>query len=767
MGIPFDDFLDALESAGSKVKRRGDKAKAQCLAHDDKMASLSVKAGDDGRVLVRCFAGCDVSAIAASVRWEVKDLFPHDDDGKRGKRAPMPVTVEALAANKKLPVEFLRSLGLRDEGNYVVIPYLNLEGEEVARKHRTALKAKEGSFWQGEGGIYAYGVWRLADARKRRELVLVEGESDCWTHWHHGFPALGLPGADSGATLYPEYLNHIDRIFIVREPDKGGDTFVEGISKRLASYGWKGTARVVRFPAAKDTNDLHRQDPEKFVKAFAFALATSIPITDAMAVYVDTTPDDTLEAEVAALARKRSFSCDDIGNAQRFSKDHHERTRWTASHDWMVWDGKRWVRAKRQQIEQWAITTVDAIPGEMKHAETEGQKEEVWKHARRSRSKNALRAMIDLARAMPGVAISEDVWDRSVHMLTVRNGCVDLRTGRLLAHDPKVYSTHLAPVAYEPQAPCPNWLAFLDQVMAGKEDLISFLRRAVGYTLTGSCQESCLFINYGTGANGKSTFIETLRAVLGDYAASTAFDTFMVKGNDAIRNDIARLAGIRYVTASEAEAGASLSESTVKSMTGQDRISARFLRQEYFEFEPQFKAWLSVNHLPSIRSSDHGIRRRMCLVPWTVTFKVPDKTLRERLLQELPGILAWAVQGAVEWYRSGLRAPASVTDATQEYLAEQDVIGQFLDEATVRVDTAEVVFADLYIAYSIWCKEVGERAWTRKRFGVALSERHIDRCLIGETSAKGRKGIALHRGWEDRIQKAKGGDRWWDNKEPE
>ena len=146
---------------------------------------------------------------------------------------------------------------------------------------------------------------------------------------------------------------------------------------------------------------------------------------------------------------------------------------------------------------------------------------------------------------------------------------------------------------------------------------------------------------------------------------------------------------------------------------------------------------------------------------------MPDKTLRERLLQELPGILAWAVQGAVEWYRSGLRAPASVTDATQEYLAEQDVIGQFLDEATVRVDTAAVVFADLYIAYSIWCKEVGERAWTRKRFGVALSERHIDRCLIGETSATGRKGIALHRGWEDRIQKAKGGERWWDSKEPE
>lgn len=755
MTTPFDKFLDALEAGGSKVKRRGDKAKAQCLAHEDKVGSLSVRCGDDGRVLVRCFATCSLEAIAASVQWSVKDLFPAKEKGPRGKVARVPVTVASLAQAKKLPVEFLLSLGLRDEGDHVVIPYRNLDGVEVAIKDRTNLSAKAGSFWRGKGGLMAYGVDRLRDAQRRKELILVEGESDCWTLWYHAFPGLGIPGASALESVFPEYLRGIERLWVVQEPDQGGAGLIPALAKKLTEIGFAGSARVIRIVGSKDPNELHKKDPAAFVEAFTFALQTSVPLADAKPAKVEfARPEDEAEySRTQDILRRRVYTCDDIGNAERFWVRHKDRTRWTAGHGWLVFDGRRWLRADSKQIETLAIRCVEDIPKEVPHAD-ETQKEQLWKWAKKSRSLASMRAMTELAAAMPRMTLPGDAFDRVKHMITVANGSIDLRTGKLVPHNPEHLATRMTNVKYDPAATCPEWDRFVSQVMAGDEDLIAFLRRAVGYSLTGDCREECLFLNHGHGSNGKSTFLEVIRAVVGEYSASASFDTFMQKSNESIRNDIARLAGVRYVTASETESNARLSEATVKQVTGRDRLTARFLRMEHFEFDPQFKVWMSVNHLPSVRASDHGMWRRIRLIPWKVQFSPPDKQLRDRLMNELPGILAWAVQGAVEWHASGLRPPAAVVDETMKYRKDEDLIGTFIDEVADTYPSAEVEFSDLFVAFTLWCRDSQERLWTKKRFASAMTDKGYEKCEIGHSSAKGRKGLTLRREWYEKSKRA-------------
>jgi putative DNA primase/helicase len=260
------------------VKSSGDGWTARCPAHEDHASSLSVAAGDDGRVLLKCFAGCTVDGIVAALNLDMQDLFPHD-----AKQAREVLTVARLATDKALPVEFLRSLGLEDRPDGVLIPYRNLDGSPATRNRlRTAEVAKDGSLWLfGKGKPLPYGLGRLPDARAVGYLVLVEGESDSWTLWYHEFPALGIPGADMTAKLEAEHLDEISRLYVIQEPGSGGDTFVRGVARRLQKFEWVGEAFVVNCGEAKDPNDLHRADPTGFKAAFQAILDAASPLTAA------------------------------------------------------------------------------------------------------------------------------------------------------------------------------------------------------------------------------------------------------------------------------------------------------------------------------------------------------------------------------------------------------------------------------------------------------------------------------------------------------
>jgi putative DNA primase/helicase len=414
----------------------------------------------------------------------------------------------------------------------------------------------------------------------------------------------------------------------------------------------------------------------------------------------------------------------DLGNARRLVADHGVDLRFCKPwKKWLVWDGQRWREDATGEVMRRAKATAQQVYGTARDP----------KHADRSESRAGIESMVVLAQTELGIPVRPDDLDAAPWSLNVPNGTLDLRTGQLRDHHREDLLTKRVPVVYEPRAKCPTWLAFLNRVMNGDRDLIRFLQRAVGYSLTGSIREQCLFILYGTGANGKSTFLGTISQLLGEYASSTPTETLLVKtGGGGIPNDVARLKGARFVSAIEAEDGRRLAEALIKQMTGGDIMTARFLYGEFFEFVPEFKIFLAVNHKPLIRNTDHAIWRRIRLVPFTITIPEAerDKDLPEKLRGELPGILAWAVQGCLDWQREGLGMPDAVKQATADYRAEMDVLDQFLAErCEVAATPAEarrlrVRVGRLYEAYERWCAAAGVRFPLAR---VALSTRLKER----------------------------------------
>jgi putative DNA primase/helicase len=379
-----------------------------------------------------------------------------------------------------------------------------------------------------------------------------------------------------------------------------------------------------------------------------------------------------------------------------------------------------------------AKQTVEKIADEAKATDGE-RRQELQRWWRRSEAEARIRALIALASTEPDVVITPGPLDGKEQVLNLANGTLELRSGRLYHHNPRDLLTKLAPVEYDEHAICPRWLAFLNRIFGGDADLIRFVQKAVGYTLTSSTREQCLFLLYGTGANGKSTFLETIRALLGDYAATADASTFLARRYDRIPNDLARLQGARFVSIIETDQDCRLAESVVKQTTGGDMITARFLHREFFEYRPAFKLFMAVNHKPTIRGTDHAIWRRIRLIPFTVTIPPndQDKELGEKLKAELPGILHWAVKGCLAWQEEGLKAPQAVRHATAAYRADQDVLAAFLEDCVATNPHERARCAAVYGAYEQWCKECGEKPMSRQKLNTALEERGYIRKRTG------------------------------------
>lgn len=461
-----------------------------------------------------------------------------------------------------------------------------------------------------------------------------------------------------------------------------------------------------------------------------------------------TVGDVTMSEELPPLpVEARGFSLSDSGNAERLVAHHGADLRycklWSS---WLVWDGRRWARDETREVERRAKATVHRIIHEAQYESVDEKKALICKWAGTSLSEQKRKAMVNLAGAEDEVKATPEEFDRDPILLTVNNGTLDLRTGKLLGHDRGHLVTKLAPVDFDPNAECPLWMAFLDRIMGENEGLTSFLQRAVGYSLTGDTSEQCLFLLYGTGANGKSVFVRTVGRLLGDYAGAASFETFLVRRREGPRNDVADLRGARFVSAIEAEKGQRLAESLVKSLTGGDRIKARFLYSEHFTYEPTFKLWLAANHKPVVRGADLAIWRRIRLVPFTVAIPEAeqDRHIGEKLAEELPGILRWAAEGCLAWQREGLRPPPEVRSATAAYREESDPLAEFLADCCAIGDSLQTRFGDLFAAYQRWAgaNRIPERERLSNRaFGDRLSERGFD--AYRDKKTRWRIGIGL------------------------
>jgi len=299
--------------------------------------------------------------------------------------------------------------------------------------------------------------------------------------------------------------------------------------------------------------------------------------------------------------------------------------------------------------------------------------------------------------------------------------------------------------AVAPGGECPLWHKFLERITGGDKELQKFLQRAAGYALTGSIREHALFFCYGTGANGKGVFLNTMTAILADYAAVAPMETFIVTKGERHPTDLAGLRGARLVTAQETEEGRRWAENKIKALTGGDPISARFMRQDFFTFYPAFKLWIAGNHKPGLRGIDEAIRRRLNLVPFTVTIPKDerDKDLSDKLRVEWPGILQWMIEGCTEWLEIGLKPAAAVVIATEEYLSEEDAIAQWINECCAIDAIYYETVANLYASWRMWAEGAGEFVGSQKRLSQALDDRGYRREREGGTGRAGFKGIAL------------------------
>jgi putative DNA primase/helicase len=366
-------------------------------------------------------------------------------------------------------------------------------------------------------------------------------------------------------------------------------------------------------------------------------------------------------------------------------------------------------------------------------------------HLTKPESAKFVAAVTQFARADRRVAATTDIWDADPWLLNTPGGIVDLRTGELLPHRPDVHCTKMTAVA--PGGECPLWLSTLSYIFGGDQELISFLQRLAGYFLTGVTTEQKFVFGYGTGANGKGVTTSTIAGVMGDYAMVAPMEMFTASKSDRHPTDLAMLRAARLVTASETEVGRAWAEARIKQITGGDKISARFMRQDFFEYQPQFKLLISGNHKPSVRRVDEAIRRRLLLLLFAIT--VPeekrDPDLFKTLKAEWPGILAWMIAGCIDWQERGLRPPKAVLVATQAYLEAEDTLQLWLSEAATRDANAWESTSDLFGCWTGFAGAAGEQTGSQKEFVQALEALGFTRSQNPAKTKRGFKGLRLDR----------------------
>lgn len=786
------------------VETTADGYLVHCPAHSDSKQSLRLTVSEQGKVLLRCRAGCKTTDVVKALGITMKDLATMTagevDFSERATSQDVPASPADVAA---LAVKLDRyAAALRDENNLdspaaaiyaadrfgvseadaerlglgyaddlgggprLVVPFRDRDG--VPRGFQARALAKDASVrWLGpkspDGASWAKVGWFPGSAGFD-EVLITEGPGDALTSAAAlGFDTIGIRGAglSSNPAVVAELVAMLNgrEAVIAGDGDPAGRRFSATLAEALTGHDLR--VKVLDLPDGLDLSDWRTANPGRFYAEAVRAIAEAEPIKSRSAALLAWDED--------------RYSLTDLGGA-RYLRDYIESigsgVRYTEEVGFFLLEDGVWRKDDRQAVRTHAQSVADLLKDlandASELAQLDGATKEDKARAGRLRaySKHAqttrgLDAMLRELQAVHGVPASVGDFDKHADLLACRNGVVDLRTGELRPHDPALLLTRRVEFDYDPNARAPRWEAFLDEVFPAYPDLPAYMRRLVGYGITGHTTEQCFAVLWGTGANGKSVYTDTLTEVFRELTTTTPFSTFEDRSSGGIPNDLAALKGARLVMAAEGEQGRPMAESVLKRVTGRDLIAARFMRKEFFEFRPQFLLNLATNFKPSFKGQDEGLWRRVKLIPWERYFKPEerDHRLSDKLLSESEGILAWAVRGAMEWYRGGLQDPDIIRSSTKEYRETSDALAGFLPGVFVQDhDAGRVEGKVLFDEYLKWADEEnlpGKERWTRRTFFGALEER-------GMTKRKTMNGVAF-----DGIRRARRTDAVPDHAEPE
>lgn len=781
MPTPPQTLTDLLARL-SDVSEESDGYLALCPGHEDSKPSLRVAVGRTGKALLKCRAGCTTEHVVDSLGMTMTDLSNVKTEGApvpAARSTAMPATPGAIAGlamrldgyeqaltraltqddgNKDTPpgdaavyaadrfglsaADIARlGLGYTDDlgGNVprLVVPFRTPQG--VARNFQArALDPAAKVRWQGpkspEGGSWSPLGWFPGESGWS-EVLIAEGPGDALTGAAAGYDTIGVAGAArvNNSAIIDEIAEWVgDRPAVVAgDGDRAGRDFSSTLAKGLTERGV--TVRVLTMPDGVDLNDWRLQDPEQFQTELIRAIERAETATTASAV--------------RARWDDRKYEMTDLGNAQYlrdFVAGQGSGVKYSAETGFYILEDGIWRRDVSERIRHAAQDVARDLAALARDARIEASKETadakikgfakaMSDHARYTQSSRGIDSMVRELRPMVAVALTD--FDKHHHLLAVKNGVVDLRTGELLPHDPAYLITRQVAHVYRPDAQAPRWMQFLTEVFPGQPAMPGYMQRLAGYGITGETDEQCFVIFYGRGSNGKSVYTDTLTRIFADITTTTPFSTFEQKPNGGIPNDIAALNGARMVVASEGEAGRFMNESLIKRATGKDPLTARFLQKEYFTFYPEFLLTLLTNAKPTFRGADEGLWRRVKLIAWDRHFAPSerDPRLPMTLLAEAEGILAWAVEGARQWYASGLQDPSQIKDATAEYRAASDILEGFFGEhgQYEKTDPEKKVEAiKVFHDFQEWADSqnmLDLKKWSSRAFYGAMEERKVIR----------------------------------------
>ena len=650
---------------------------ACCPSHEDKDPSLSVSETDDGKVVFHCHAGCSQESVlqALGIKWA--DLFPSRPTNGRGQLG-----------------EIVAAYDYQEESGELLFQVLRYSPKTFRQRRPDG---NNGWIWSTKDTRKVlYHLPEISSAIEADQLIfIVEGEEDVHSLERLGLSATTNPG---GATKwrdeYSKSLREAAEVVILPDNDDVGRTHAEQVATSLHGVT---LVKVLELPGLPEHGDVRDWLRSGGTVHELFRLAKEAP------EWKPSEPAPSKSGDVPITE-------DDL--ALQFTERHKDDLRYVNEWGrWFRWDSTRWGYERTLAVYDLARRVTRDVA------------DRVEKRSLRTRIKAAstVAAIVSLARSDRAHArVSED-FDQHSMLLNTPAGTVDLETGRMRAHCRDDYLTKVTPVPpATPGEEAPLWRSCLRTWTEENEALEKFLQRLCGYFLTGSTREEKLVIVYGGGANGKTKFIEAIRSSIGtDYATGIAMDTLIVTKGEQHPTDVASLRGKRLAVATETEQGRRLAESKVKMLTGGDRLRARFMRQDFFEFDPSHKLLIFGNHRPTLRNVDEAMRRRVLLVPFTATIEKRDDRLAEKLESERPGILRWMIDGCLEWQRIGLAPPPIVLEETEKYFQDQDAVGRWMEECCLVGKNATATKSELWESWKKWAEGaneyVGSKRWLLDR----------------------------------------------------